>query len=155
MIIREFQPGDEADFRRLNEEWIVRYFGMEQADEDQLAHPRERILEPGGRIFFAIDNGTPVGCCALLAVEPGHYELVKMAVTESCRGQGVGRKLVEHAVECARALGATHISLETNSKLTPAVRLYEAAGFRHIPRERFVPSPYARCNVQMEMELDR
>jgi hypothetical protein len=26
--IRRFRPGDEADFKRLNEEWIVRHFAL-------------------------------------------------------------------------------------------------------------------------------
>src|ERR1051326_4985849 len=78
-IIREFMPGDEAAFRRLNEEWILRYFVMEAKDEEVLADPQGRILNRGGRIFFAIEQGEPVGCCALLATSPGEFEVAKMA----------------------------------------------------------------------------
>jgi putative acetyltransferase len=49
-------------------------------------------------------------------------------------------------------LGAA-LYLETNKKLTPAVRLYEALGFRHLSPERVVPSPYARADVYMELDL--
>ena len=43
--------------------------------------------------------------------------------------------------------------LETNRKLALAIRLYESVGFRHLPPERVVPSPYARANVYMELDL--
>ena len=154
VTIREFLPGDEAAFRTLNEEWIARYFGpLEARDEELVADPRRHILEPGGRIFFALRDGQAVGCCALLAAHPGEFEVAKMAVTESCRGQGVGRRLLEAVIAEARAAGAARLSLETNSKLTPAIRLYESVGFRHLRQECFAASPYTRCNVQMELIL--
>lgn len=154
LTIREFLPGDEIAFRRLNEQWITRYFTMEAEDEEALADPRHAILEPGGRIFFAIRNSEPVGCCALRAMAPGEYEVAKMAVAESCRGAGIGRRLLERVVAEARASGATRLYLETNRTLTPAIRLYESFGFRHLPPERIVPSPYARANVYMELDLE-
>ena len=55
--VREFVAGDEAAFRRLNEEWITRYFKLEPKDEVAFANPRETILEKGGRIYFAVRGG--------------------------------------------------------------------------------------------------
>jgi len=152
-IIREFRPGDEEAFRTLNEEWIVRYFVLEPKDEASLNDPHGTILQRGGRIFLAVRDGQAVGCCALLAMSPGEYEVAKMAVTESCQGFGIGRRLLKATIAAARAAGARRLFLETNSKLTPAIRLYESVGFRHLPAERRVPSPYARSNVSMEMYL--
>ena len=149
--IREFTPGDEAAFRRLNEEWIVRYFTLEPKDQATLNNPRHYILDRGGRIFFAVRNGETVGCCALVAGEPGEYEVAKMAVTEQLRGAGIGRRLLAKVIAEARASGATRLYLETNSQMAPAVHLYESLGFRHLPPERVVPSDYARSNVQMEL----
>jgi putative acetyltransferase len=151
--VREFKPGDEEAFRLLNEEWIVRYFALEPKDMEALSDPRGKILDLGGRIFFAIRGGETVGCCALLALAPGEFEVVKMAVTERAQGLGIGRLLLEATVETARASGATRLFLETNSKLAPAIRLYESVGFRHIPPERRQASPYARSDVQMEMVM--
>ena len=153
--IREFRPGDEAAFRRLNEEWINRYFVLEPKDEDSLADPQRTILDRGGRIFLAILASEPVGCCALLAVAPGEFEVAKMAVTKSSQGAGIGRRLLEKAITEARASGARRLYLETNRKLVAAIRLYESLGFRHLPRERVVPSRYARADVYMESYLDQ
>jgi len=129
--IREFRPGDEAAFRRLNEEWINRYFVLEPKDEDSLADPQRTILDRGGRIFLAILASEPVGCCALLAVAPGEFEVAKMAVTKSSQGAGIGRRLLEKAITEARASGARRLYLETNRKLVAAIRLYESLGFTH------------------------
>jgi GNAT superfamily N-acetyltransferase len=152
--IREFTAGDEAAFRKLNEEWIVLHFVLERKDEISLADPQGTILSRGGRIFFAVREGQPVGCCALLAMTAGEFEVAKMAVTESSQGAGVGRQLLERVIAEARASGARRLYLETNRKLTPAIRLYESVGFRHLPPERIVPSPYARADVYMELYLD-
>ena len=153
-IIREFMPGDEAAFRRLNEEWILRYFVMEAKDEEVLADPQGRILNRGGRIFFAIEQGEPVGCCALLATSPGEFEVAKMAVTQSSQGLGIGRRLLAKVVDEARTAGAHRLFLETNHQLAPAIRLYESMGFRHLPPQRVKPSDYARSDVSMELRFD-
>ncbi len=149
--IREFRPGDEAAFQALNEEWIGRYFVLEPKDIESICNPRKKILDPGGKIFLAVQGGRPVGCCALLAMGPGEYEVAKMAVTQACQGSGIGRRLLARTVEEGRKLGARRLYLETNQMLTPAIHLYESAGFRHLPPERIIPSPYARANVYMEL----
>jgi GNAT superfamily N-acetyltransferase len=151
--IRSFQPGDEAAFRALNEEWIAKYFGIEKKDRVTLDDPVGQILDPGGHIFLAIAGSTPVGCCALLAMEPGTFEVAKMAVTETYRGHGIGRRVLEHTLAQAKVLGARRLYLETNRKLHDAIHLYEAVGFRPLPPERVPVSPYVRANVFMEMFL--
>jgi GNAT superfamily N-acetyltransferase len=151
ITIREFVPGDEAAFRRLNEEWIVRHYTLEPKDEESLGNPRGYILDRGGRIFFAVCGEETVGCCALLALGPGEYEVAKMAVSEPWQGRGIGRRLLERAIAQARIAGARRLFLETNKKQVPAIHLYEAVGFRHVPPAK--ASPYARSDVTMEMFL--
>jgi putative acetyltransferase len=151
---RQFEPGDEAAFWQLNEEWISRHFRLEAKDEKTLRDPRTYILDPGGCVWFAVQNGMPVGCCALAAIAPHEYEVAKMAVLPRLRGQGVGRALLQVVIDHARALGARRLYLETSHILTNAIRLYESLGFRHVPAERITPSPYARADVFMEQFLD-
>jgi putative acetyltransferase len=152
VAIREFQPGDEATFRKLNEEWITRYFRLEGKDEQTLADPESGILASGGRIFFANIEDHCVGCCCLLSSGANEFEVAKMAVTSSFQGSGIGRKLLHAAIEAARAAGARRLYLETNHILTPAIRLYESVGFKPVP-DQIVPSPYVRADVYMEMTL--
>lgn len=153
VTIRDFQPGDEAAFRRLNEEWITRYFAVESKDEQSFADPQATIIDRGGRIFLAFHEDNPVGCCALVFMSPGEFEVAKMAVTQSLQGAGIGRQLLERTIAEARAAGATRLYLETNHNLTPAISLYRSLGFQPVPSERVVPSPYDRADVYMELQL--
>jgi putative acetyltransferase len=151
ITIREFEPGDEAAFRQLNEEWITRYFRIEAKDLEALLDPQANILAPGGRIFFAAIDGECVGCCALVPTGDGEFEVAKMAVTATRQGIGIGRKLLQSTVDAARSMGTRRLYLETNHVLTPAIRLYESIGFRHMAPGHV--SPYARADVFMEIML--
>ena len=151
--IREFRPGDEIAFRTLNEEWIERYFQIEPAEAVILANPQGTILDPGGKIFFAVVEQRCVGCCALRRMNDDEFEVAKMAVTPAYQGAGIGRKLLHAVIEAGRALGARRLYLETNHRLTPAIRLYESFGFRHLSPDEITPSPYQRADVYMELRL--
>ena len=153
VTIREFQPGDEICFRKLNEEWIERYFRIEPKEAVILADPKGTILDTGGKMLFAVLDNRCVGCCALRRMGDTEFEVAKMAVTPACQGAGIGRKLLQTVIEAGRAMGARRLYLETNHRLQPAIRLYESVGFRHLSPEEIIPSPYARADVYMEMIL--
>ena len=153
IAFRLFQHGDADAFRALNEAWIARYFRLEEQDRIQLRDPEDDILGPGGQIVMAVAGEERIGCCALISVRPGVFEVAKMAVSESYRGHGIGRKLLEYTIAQAKALGARTLELASNKKLANAVHLYESVGFRHLPPERIEPSPYARANVFMDLHL--
>jgi GNAT superfamily N-acetyltransferase len=153
ITFRLFQRGDADAFRALNEAWIARYFRLEEQDRIQLRDPEDDILGPGGQIVMAVAGEERIGCCALIFMKPGVFEVAKMAVSESYRGHGIGRKLLEYTIAQAKVLGAHTLELASNSKLANAVHLYESVGFRHLPPERVEPSPYARANVFMELHL--
>jgi ribosomal protein S18 acetylase RimI-like enzyme len=103
---------------------------------------------------MAIRKDERVGCCALLALEDGSFEIGKMAVAEALRGRGIGRLLLEHVIAFSRAHSIPRLYLETNSALTGAIHLYESVGFRLMPPDRVTPSPYKRADTHMEMFLD-
>jgi N-acetylglutamate synthase-like GNAT family acetyltransferase len=152
--IRPLRPGDDATaFRTLNEEWITRYFTLEAKDVETLGDPENSILRKGGHIFMVYADAKPVGCVALMPMGSGVYELSKMAVSPHLRGQGIGRRLLHHAIAQAKLIGAKSLFLGSNTKLASAVHLYESMGFRHVPPETLPRMPYARANVFMEMEL--
>jgi GNAT superfamily N-acetyltransferase len=153
VTVRLFQPGDETDFRRLNEAWIAKYFGIEPKDLATFDDPQQKIIAKGGQIFMALLDGETVGCVGLLKMssEVVSYELVKMATDESYQRRGIGRALMQSAITWARQQGARGLYLETNHMLTPAIRLYESSGFKHMPPQ---PTPYQRADVFMEMWLE-
>jgi DNA-binding MarR family transcriptional regulator/GNAT superfamily N-acetyltransferase len=147
----DYTPAHQPDFKRLNVEWIERYFRVEEADLKALDHPDAYILQRGGHILLAEYGGQVVGTCALLKMDDASYELAKMAVSPTAQGLGIGFQLGQAAIAQARALGARRLYLESNTKLKPALSLYHKLGFRKTVAGQ--PSPYERCNIQMELLL--
>jgi GNAT superfamily N-acetyltransferase len=150
VVVRTFREGDEADFRRLNEAWIAKYFGVEAKDLQAFEDPMKKIVATGGEIFMATINETAVGCVALIEMSEGEYELAKMATDENYQRRGIARAVMSAAIEWARKRNAHRIYLETNHTLDAALALYESCGFRHIPPQ---PSVYQRADVFMELIL--
>ena len=151
MQIVDFRPELAPAFKALNEAWITRLFALEAKDQEVLGDPQGKVIDPGGHVFFALDEDAPVGCCALMPLADGGFEVAKMAVADSHRGRGLGRELMAACVARARAVGAPRLYLETNSSLAPALGLYRSFGFRQI--EPPAPSPYARADVIMELRF--
>ena len=146
---------DAEAFRVLNEAWISRFFTLEDEDRKLLGDPLGQIVEPGGAAFVARlgQDGPVIGCFGIAPVAPGVFELVKMAVSPEHQGHGTGRALIAVALDRARTLGAHRVVLESNAQLASAVHLYEAFGFRHLGHDEVAPSPYARADVHMALDL--
>src|SRR6185437_9729993 len=97
-------------------------------------------------VFVQIGNKV-VGTCALVKLDDDTFELAKMAVDEAYRGRGYGELLLNTCIELARKKGAAAVTLETNSKLSAAVRSYRKLGFEVVSGG--TPSQYARVNLVM------
>jgi len=151
MEIVDYRPDLAPAFKALNEAWISHYFRLEPRDVEILSDPQGQIIDAGGRIVFVVEDGEAIGCCALMALPDGGFEVAKMAVAEPYKGRGLGRALMEACVERAKAAGAPRLYLETNSVLAPALSLYRSFGFKQIAPPQ--PSPYARADVIMELRF--
>ncbi len=152
--IRPLLSGEDASaFRTLNEEWITRYFVLEEKDRETLGDPETAILRKGGHILMVYADAEAVGCVALIPMGAGVFELSKMAVSPNMRGRSIGRRLLEHAIELARNIGAKSLFLGSSSKLPNALHLYESVGFHHVLPDTLPPNPYARADVFMRKVL--
>ncbi|RUM32191.1 MAG: MarR family transcriptional regulator [Alteromonas sp.] len=144
----DYAPKYREAFKSLNVEWISKYWELEEPDFKALDDPEGYILNQSGVILIALDKGESIGCCALIKQADDTFELAKMAVSPKAQGKGVGLLLGKSIVERAKLMGLKRLYLESNSMLKPAVSLYEKIGFKHI---KGASSPYARCDVQMEL----
>jgi putative acetyltransferase len=141
-----FDPIYKADFKRINIEWIEKYFKVEPQDLTQLDQP-EKIIEAGGEIFFAKIKNQIVGVAALIHEGHGTYELAKMGVTEASKGLGIGKKLCQACIDEAKNRNAKYLFLVSNKGLTPAINMYIRLGFVEIP---LGDTLYERGNIRME-----
>jgi DNA-binding MarR family transcriptional regulator/N-acetylglutamate synthase-like GNAT family acetyltransferase len=150
--IVDYKPTYLEAFKRLNEEWISKYFKMEPADHKALDNPQKNIIAKGGHILVALYNKEPVGVCALIKMEDPvyEYEMAKMAVSPAAQGKNIGWLLGRAIIDKARSLGAKKLYLESNTILQPAINLYHKLGFQRVVGHA---SPYERCNIQMELVI--
>jgi GNAT superfamily N-acetyltransferase len=99
------------------------------------------LTEPAGLLLLARIRGEPVGCGALKFHGTAPAELKRMWVAASARGLGVGRRVLAALEDQARRRGITMVRLETNRRLTEAIRLYQSNGYVEVPA--FNDEPYA------------
>lgn len=147
--IAPFRRDLREHFYRINAQWLERYWSLEPIDRKVLSEPEKHVLKPGGAIFYALVDGEVIGTVALLKdAAAGEYELSKMGVEAGWRGRGAGRMLLDAAVAEFKRRRGGMLFLESNSKLGPALKLYEEAGFVH-QRGLRPGSHYARSDVYM------
>lgn len=88
------------------------------------------------------DEGAPALGFILARALAGEAEILTVAVRPALRRRGVARALLEAAVGAARAAGAQTLFLEVACDNTPAIGLYQAAGFGQAGRR---PGYYHRA----------
>ena len=147
MKIVDFEPGLAEAFKRLNYEWLEKYFHIEDIDKRVLGNPQVEVIDHGGHILFAVDQNEAIGTVALKYHGDGCFELTKMAVTAGQQGRGVGQALLAAAIQRYSDVAGQKMFLESHSSLKTAIKLYETAGFRHTPRPG--GSDYARSDTYM------
>lgn len=113
----------------LTEELSRRY----QADGSGNFRPDD-VLGPRSGFVIGFLGGRPVACGAYRPMEPGVAEIKRMYVEAASRGRGLGRRVLEDLEARARRDGYTAVRLETGTLQPEAIRLYESAGYRRIPR---------------------
>ena len=118
-----------------------------------------------GRVLVAVSGDEVIGHLQLTGTgNPRRAEIKNMAVRETCQGQGVGRLLVQAAVELATAEGVTTVAVATAAADLGNLRFYQRQGFRmrSIERDAFTAAtgyPSGLCIDGIELRdrvwLDR
>ena len=74
-----------------------------------------------------------------------------MAVTPKYQGLKIGKKLMDFCVLFAKNKQWKSITLYSNRKLTPAIKLYKKIGFKEVELEK--ESHYERSDIKMLLKL--
>lgn len=99
------------------------------------AMPVERLRQSDVAFWSAWHGENLAGCGALKHIDDRHGEIKSMRAHPDWRGKGVGKAILLHLLDQARARGYTRLSLETGrpAPFLPARRLYERHGFAECP----------------------
>src|SRR5579863_7192043 len=127
----------------------LKEFGLNGKDSDLNDIECSYLLNNG---FFAVvvhsETNLVVGCFGLFPVNEHICELRKMYLLKEQRGKGLGKYILDIAVQQAREKHYKKIVLETISVLTTAIFLYKRYGFKEMkPRE-------INARVDQAFELD-
>jgi RimJ/RimL family protein N-acetyltransferase len=91
---------------------------------------RSAVEDPAIAWFVVVDDGTDEVIGGLFAqVEPSGLGHVGMAILDGHRGQGIGRRLLDAAIDWARSKDAHKVVLEVWPHNERARALYRSAGF--------------------------
>lgn len=99
-------------------------------------HVDEDIAADPDGIFVAEFAGTLVGAVTTRKDVPaGRGRIVNLAVAAPYRGHGLGRALIEHALDAFRAAGLSYAVIETMAHNEAGRHLYPACGFTEVARQ--------------------
>jgi ribosomal protein S18 acetylase RimI-like enzyme len=130
--VRPATAADAEAIGRLLHDFNVEYDDPTPAPEQIAARIRE--LMAGGDTEVLVGGERPDGL-AVLRFRPSIWSqalecyLAELYVVPARRGQGLGRRLMEAAIELARARGADYMDLNTSEADVAARALYESLGF--------------------------
>ena len=91
--------------------------------------------DPGGIFIAEVDGSVVGGITTWQDIEGGIGHIPNLAVVAEFRSQGIGRQLIEHALDYFRRCGLTHAKIETLEQNTVGQHLYQSLGFREVARQ--------------------
>jgi GNAT superfamily N-acetyltransferase len=96
-----------------------------------------------GRVLVATSDGEIIGHLQLTGTgDPRQAEIKNMAVRENRQGQGIGRRLIQAAIDLAAAESVTTILVATAAADIGNLGFYQRQGFRmrSVERDAFTPA---------------
>jgi len=140
MLIRRLTPDDAARFQELRLQGLRESpTAFSSSFEEECDRPLEvvagRITPDAGRAVLGAFEGDALVGQIGVGIDGGrklaHKRIIwGMYVAPDHRGRGIGRRLVQQALEFAATIpGVRQVTLGVNAANTAARRLYESAGF--------------------------
>jgi putative acetyltransferase len=136
--IRPIQPSDNKELALIVRNSLAE-FGANKPGTVFYDPTTDALYElfqtPGGYYFVAEENGIILGGGGIFPTEalpPKTCELVKMYLHKDARGKGLGKQLIEHCLQWAKANGYESCYLETMPELKQALKVYELFGFEYL-----------------------
>jgi GNAT superfamily N-acetyltransferase len=132
LAVRRAEPSDAEAVARLLHDFNSEYDDFTPGPT--VLAERVRELLAAGEITVLLGGSGPHGL-AVLRFRPSFWTgaldcyLEELYVVPARRGQGLGRALMEAAIDLARREGATHMDLGTSEDDVAARSLYESLGF--------------------------
>lgn len=147
MKIIPFEKKYRQDFINFNTDWIVSNFGFLEEHDKETFEKIDDEMESGAMIFFAVEDGIALATCMAMPMEGTTWELCKLGSNKNVPHKGAGSAVFEEAMKWALNHGAKRLFIQSNSRLKPALHIYEKYGFKEI---KFENHEYVRGDIAFE-----
>ena len=148
IVIRPYQAGDLEVLRRITvesfdgvsfDQIVESKFGLLHGHDwrwRKARHIEEDLNANPGGAFVAEAENQIVGYITTLMDRPaGKARIPNLAITAGARGQGLGRRLLQHALDYLRREGMACAMIETMAGNEVGEHLYPSCGFVEIGRQ--------------------
>ncbi|MEU3569171.1 GNAT family N-acetyltransferase [Kitasatospora sp. NPDC036755] len=146
-------PYDHPEARRLTTALHAEQTAMYGFADDPAATEPELFAPPNGLFLIAHPDGQDeaLACGGWHLVAPATIEIKRMYVAPAARGLALGSRILRALEHEAYELGARRAILETGSRNSAAIALYEHLGYRPIPS--YAPGRDPLVNRAMAKQL--
>jgi putative acetyltransferase len=158
ILIRPIEESDNSEIAGLIRT-VFREFKIDRPGTvyfDPTTDDLYNLFRKEGSVYWIAESaGVIIGGCGLYPTQglpEGCAELVKLYLSSSFRGKGIGWKLIEKTIDSAKQFAYSQLYLESLPELGKAISLYERAGFRFIPHA-LGNSGHFGCDIRMLKEL--
>ena len=148
IVIRPYQAGDLEALRRITiesfdgvsfDQIVESKFGLLNGHDwrwRKARHIEDDVTTHAAGTFVAEADGEILGyITTAIDHAAGKARIPNLAITAQARGQGLGRKLIQHALDYLRREGVAYAMIETMAGNEVGEHLYPSCGFVEIGRQ--------------------
>lgn len=131
--IRSFTPDDQVACKRLYTEGLIACAIAPNDTGWDIDNIEDVYMRrPGSHFWVAVaSSGEVVGMLGVQHHEQGVGEIRRLRVAKEHRRKGIGRTLLETALQFCQQLGDVKVTLDTVMEKSLAVSIFERFHFRH------------------------
>ena len=129
IVAKRTQSGDEH-FKFLISQLDGDLNGRYQSAQSK--YDKYNKIDSIDTVIVAFDQEKPVGCGCFKEYDNETVEIKRMFVTPDYRGRKISRLILEELERWAKELGYSKAILETGSKQSEAIGLYQKSGYARI-----------------------
>lgn len=147
MKVIKFDEKYRQDFIDFNTDWIVSNFGFLEEHDIETFEKIDEEMKAGAMIFFAVEEEVALATCMAMPMNGGTWEICKLGSNKKVPHKGAGSAVFEASMNWALEHGAKRLFILSNSRLKPALHIYEKYGFKEIKLDNY---EYIRGDIAFE-----